>query len=203
MKRLLFVSACMLMAAIAVPAFAQGPPPGNYLLGIYTATGSTGWAHLGTPTTPVGGQITLYLIASGMDSDGVQGWEAHVSWPDDQPWFWLPAEFEGLNLSQEEGDFIVGSGGVLPTGMDGQILLATIKFIISGGAGELYLHPASNPSHEGEMVYVPGRDFTLILPFNWSSGSESEPVFCINMGACDPPVPAERSSWGQIKGLYR
>jgi hypothetical protein len=205
MKTFIVVAMLAVFASLnlAVPLARADWPEGDNVLGLYSANDGTGFAHIGTPSAPVTGPYTIYLVATGMtDPSGVFGWECHVIVPGTVFFTGVVYSGQAINVAVAP-DFAVGLASALPVDANGAIVLATLSFFVQGLAGELFLHPTTVPSVPGCMTYALGSDPGIILCFHWARGDQNTPVFGFNTGPLTPPIPIANGTWGLVKGLYR
>jgi hypothetical protein len=171
------------------------------VLGIYTTQDGTGPVHLDV----FSGSVTVFLVATHLSRPwGLNGWECHLL----GDWEVIPGIFYGggilmgqaINISAFP-DFAVGLSQPLFPDAEGSVCLASFTFIFFGPEiMELFLAPALQPSLPGLMCYAATGDPGMLIPFHWSSGDASMPVFGFNT---TPPIPASTPcSWGAIKSLY-
>jgi hypothetical protein len=195
----------LLACALLLPALPASAAAGQLrtadVLGIYTTRDGTGPVHLDI----AGGSVTVFLVATHLSMPwGLNGWECHLL----GDWEALPEIYYGggtlmgqaINISAFP-DFAVGLNQPLFPDAEGSACLASFNFIFFGPEiMELLLAPALQPSLPGLMCYAATGDPGMLIPFHWSSGDPSVPVFGFNI---TPPVPGSTAcSWGAIKALY-
>jgi hypothetical protein len=204
MKRMLTVGMVLaLVAAVLTPATAPARPSTD-VLGIYTADNGTGLANR---DAVFGTQITAYIVLSGCSTpEGISGWECSLVLPTGVI-MGAPILTPGAINVGTSPDFAVGLPAALPR--SSFMRLATLNFfILSGDPLYFKVRPISpNPTRPGCIVYAGGDDPGHIVIMNYSSGSETLPVFGINTGPLyhvdGGTIPTTGSSWGAVKSLYR
>ena len=190
--------AILVLILAAFPCLAVWPP-GEDLLGLYTADDGTGYTNVDV----AGGNIDIYLVATGLtEPSGIAGWECSLSWTDDPSLFFGSCELVGdaVNASQIQGDFVVDLSIPLPRREDASVALAKITFLVFGVVGHVWLHPAHESSAPGFMVYRHGDDPDRLHRFRWASSGEQNPVFSFNTGFTDLVCATH---WGEVKFRYR
>jgi len=102
-------------------------------------------------------------------------------------------------------EYVVGIGSPLP--QDHCVALLTINLLIFCPDCWCFgVQPLPYASVPGQMVYADGANPGLLIPLlpctgpNWDSCT----MACINCEWCppDPPVDAEKQTWGKVKSLY-
>lgn len=204
MRKLLFAVAFAALAVLSLaPAVGQAQPNigvfGDDMLGLYWIDAqNNGWAN----HYIAAGVLTINLIATGLtDPTGLGGWECRMNFP--------AALFPAVTLLGDgpinfatPPDYVVGLNSPFPRA-DAMVLASINLFITSEDPTLLYLETSATPSIPDSMAYASGADFNILRPFNWSSGAIENPVFGINTGMLDPPIPTVESTWGEVKSLYR
>jgi hypothetical protein len=194
------LACALLLPALPEPAAAQVPRTDD-ILGIYSTRDGTGPIHLDIAS----GSATVFLVTTHLSMPwGLNGWECHLlgDWEANPNIFYGGGTLMGqaINISGFP-DFAVGLSQPLFPDAEGCACLASFNFIFFGPeVMELYLTPATQPSLPGLMCYAATGDPGMLIPFHWSSGDPSVPVFGFNI---TPPVPGSSAcSWGAIKALY-
>jgi hypothetical protein len=188
----------LLALALLAGVLAAEPAHGGDILGIYTDSAGTGGSYLDIST----GSATVYLVLTDISRPcGICGWECRL----DGDWD------TNTNISYI-GDTLHGPQSInvyafpeYGVGMDclgqdpnGNIWLASWTFLfLAPETMHLYLGPCNNPMIPGLMVYLDSDNVDMLWPMYPSSGSFDLPVFGFN------PVPAQSTSFGQLKACYR
>jgi hypothetical protein len=197
-------------ASVAVPPPPTDFPPGDHIVGIYTANDGTGYAHTDpTPFVPV----ELYLVVSGIPEGGmVMGWELFIDLQMPASWFVLQWTLMGAALNvKDPPEFAVGVNPGMPS-ENGSAVLMNIT-LLPGSSDTAFwrfdILQSVPPSVPDEIVYVlddPGN----LVPMTPSSGSKDRAVFGFNLGPGvvmpheeRPAIPVEQSTWGGVKDLYK
>lgn len=151
------------------------------------------------------GMLELYLLATGMESQGIKAWEMRLNYdgPINQIGHLIP--YDSINVGQWP-DYIVGVVGVgtyLPAAP--VVHLMTLTFMVNGPEpANIYIEHSSMPVG-GSLgnylpVYVNGLNDGDLRNLYPSSGSIDQPVFRVNG---DAPVATDPASWDQVKALFR
>lgn len=168
--------------------------PGLDGVGLYFDTGATTYCQ----DVPVYLLFDLYLILTNPTSE-IHGWECAIV-ADWTRIFFLQADLHGgINVCDPEPNFCVGL--VNPVQPEPTVVLATLTmFLLDQDCQHLFLQPVVLPSVPDQVSYYT-TDFQVI-PMYPSTGSLDLPVAGVNCD-CPPPVPANKSTWGGIKDMYR
>jgi hypothetical protein len=197
---LITVIAAVLAAPAAVLSGAPGPP-GDDLLGLYTATDATGRSSIFGSLF----QFDLYLCLTGCtEPGGVSGWEARVEFPASGVIAGSSILFGGGVNAGKPPDYAVGLATPLPYAPC--IVLAQWQpFVLTMMPAFIHLAPITNPSLPERMAYAVGDDPGRLVEMAPCSGDFDQAVFGFNATAapgCDA-VPAHRVTWSAVKALYR
>ena len=178
------------------------PPPGENLVGLYTADDGTGFANLNCDL----GQREIYLLMTGCaEPGGISGWELRVNLPDHVlVLYW---QIHGQYCSDPTPpDLAIGLA--IPFPQTDVILLLTMAVLVQDTTpGFVFLGPVSWPSIPGEMCFAAGDNPGNLQPLIPSSGDHSLPVFGFNTGPLPhldrPTIPNQCRTWGAVKVLYK
>lgn len=205
MRKLLTTLAALAAFTLLLPTAgqAQEPPPGDDLLGIYTAMDFTGTIddHL-MGVTP--GQVQTHLILTGMTLPTVTSIEFQVGMEPAGALVLVSVQWVSnfFDAHPDPLDF-VGSFNVTPVEPEpgtNYAYLGTMNwFVSSTDPVTLFLNQPNIPSplFEGFMSYLSGDDMAPIRP---SSRDFAQPVFGFNT---DVVVSAQPTTWSNVKDLYR
>jgi len=133
---------------------------------------------------------TIYLcVLNASQGSGISGWECNVSWTGGYTILNWDIRSNGINVSVAP-DFAVG----LPSPLPWQPSIVLMEIVVGSfyeGDSEFYLHPNSAPSIPGSMAYAAGSDPGILVPLNWSSGSEDFPVATMHVLDLPPECTIE------------
>ncbi len=157
------------------------PQGDQNILGVYFDEAGT----ISETTVSFGQPVPAYLcLLEATEPSGVSGWECLVECTGDFPVLsWTPRG-NAINVLTPP-EFAVGLGTPLPW-QPTIVLMDILVGVFSAGSSEFYLHPISQPSVPGYMVYAAGDDPGYLIPFSWSSGGEEIPVAILHAEA--PPA---------------
>ncbi len=205
MKKLLIAllaamaSLALCSAAIALPA------PGDDIIGLYTESDGSGFAHY----EGAGPQVAVYIVYSGLStpSGGLSGWETNVEQVGGGIMF-LNATLLGtgaINLFQAPV-FQVGLGVPMTTpGPDGTFAVASLNYFVTNPTDPttLLLNAIPNTSwpEDPGPGYADAENVGILQRCTPSSGSQTDPSFGFWTGPL--AIPAEEATWGGVKGMYR
>jgi hypothetical protein len=183
--------------------YAFAPPPGDDLLGIYTAPDGSGNDNIYAT-----GLVEVYLLITGTTtSDAICSWECSIGIPLGVALTSVQLQGQAANLIQPPGFAVMLATGLEPVG--GVAHLATLEFEVPEGRNCLVLaslQELDRPGFPAGSVGAYGVCGELGVP-HWlfpSSGDPGACVFGFNTGPLGiVVVSASGSSWGAIKHLYR
>ena len=195
MKKLALV---IMFSLLATSAFAQNWGSNN--IGVYLDEAGESNCGYGT------GQITCYLVGTGLETATVGGFEMKltVTGPAFGP---LTPSYpvDAVNLANRPDEWVVGYGQPAPS-PGGSVVFMTFNIFVQDdlSATELFIEPIYFPSIPGSGAYLDGADYNILLPLFNATGDPvtgaNVPVMTVN-GQC--VVPAEDASWGDVKSLFR
>jgi hypothetical protein len=134
-----------------------------------------------------GEAVTLYLcLLNASAPSGVSGWECRVEWTGDLMVLGWHPRGVAINVATPP-EFVVGLGAPLPW-QPSIVLMDFQVFSWTSGPRLFYLHPVAVPSLPGSMVYAAGSDPGSLIPMNWPTGDENDPVAILDY---DSPLGTE------------
>lgn len=206
-KSLTATLAALASLALAAGAYAQLPPPGTDIVGIYTSNFQTDqpYCHY----EGVGPQITVYIVYSGLSQSGIAGWEVEV-YQEGAGVMLLSATLLGqgpINLFNAPV-FQVGLGvPMTEPGPNGTFAVASLLYF--------YMGPAATTLSVGPMAqftswpedpgpgYADAVDVGILQRCTNYQGLDSGQAFGFNTGPLDPPAAAVDETWGGVKSMFR
>ena len=155
------------------------------------------------------GTVTVHLMGTNLTAASVGGFECKITL--DGPAYGplnITYPTNALNLNNRENEYSVGYGDPVPCNADGNVVFMTFDLFVTDATTpvNVYLSPIYYHSLPQEVcAYLDGSDNDIILPLYNSTGDprvqgEIFPVFTLNS---DCVVPAEQTSWGDVKSLFR
>ncbi len=191
MKKLALVLA-LTLAAFAGSAFASDWFSDN--VGIYTDEAGTTNCITAAPYTP----ITAYLVCTQLNSSDINAWELALVNTNVTTLSFAPRGSGPVDVAINPGEHIVGLAAPLAVS-GGTVVIADLSLMVfnTNPAGikiiNTFFHslPGKVPAYQGSNT--PIRELHQIS----AAGS---PVITINNGCV---VPAETSSFGSVKSLFR
>jgi hypothetical protein len=186
----------LLVSLFASVAFA-GLDSGTDSFGVYFDTaGNTNTL----PVQPIFAPFNVYLLLMNPAAP-TNGFECTVT-PTGAPFFTLATTLGGsgaLDVDSSVNGFAVGAASDYPI-VGGATVLVTWQFMVQAPTPlEFRITKASIPSMTGNLPVVTGNG--LLRRCGVSSGSVTAPVAYVNSPS--QPVPAEVSSFGSVKSLFR
>ncbi len=186
----------LLVSLFASVAFA-GIDPGTDSFGVYFDTAGNTNTYATGPFTP----FNAYLILAN-PAGPTNGFECTVT-PSGAAFFALSTTLGGagaLDVDSSTNGFAVGAASDYPI-VNGGIVLVTWQMMVTAPAPalEFRINKATIPSMTGGLPVVTGNG--ILRRCGISSGSVTAPVAYVNSPS--QPVPAEVSSFGTVKSLFR
>ncbi len=191
MKKLVVLLLVSLMATTAFAAL----DPDTDSFGVYFDTAGNN----NCTNAPMFAPFNAYLVL--MNPAGpTNGFECTVT-PTGAPHFILSTTLGGtgaLDVDSAPNGFAVGAAANYPA-VNGAMTLVTWSIMLQAAAPlEFRITKASIPSMTGNLPVVTGDG--ILRRCGVSSGDVTLPVAAVNNGC---PVPAETSSFGSVKSLFR
>jgi hypothetical protein len=191
MKKLV---ALLIVSLMATAAFA-GIDPDTDSFGIYFDSANNNNCVSANPFTP----FPVYLVLMNPAS-ATNGFECTVT-PTGAPFFALSTTLGGtgaLDVDASANGFAVGAAANYPV-VNGGMTLVTFSYMVQAVAPlEFRITKASIPSMTGNLPVVTGDG--ILRRCGVASGDVTMPVATVN-GGC--PVPAETTTFGAVKSLFR
>lgn len=192
MKKLVALLIVSLMATVAFAGI--DPTPDSF--GIYFDAANNNNCYTGGLYQP----FPVYLVLMNPAS-ATNGFECTVTASGTAPNFALSTTLGGtgaLDVDSTPNGFAVGAAANYPV-VNGGLTLVTWSYMMTGpGNMEFRISKASIPSMTGNLPVVTGDG--ILRRCGVASGDVTLPVATVN-GGC--PVPAETTTFGAVKSLFR
>ncbi len=171
---------------------------GRNVLGLSTeASGDGVFELVDCPT----GDLQLHLMVYGYNhTQGIMAWDCAVVLPGGVILANTNIMGHGVNCSPYSDCFSVTTSEPLMP-VDGMIHLATLNLVVTDATEpqDIYLAPAPIWGNVGGMEFSRATDQSLRQLFNWPSGCNDCPVFCLTDGI----QAADNPSLDWIKSVFR
>lgn len=207
MKKIIYTAYLSLLILLAFPLShhvnAAVPPPGDDLFGLYADDNFNDDASDENPTFAYGvGEVEVYVYLTNVSAQAVGAYEFGLDFSGPgQPPIWLYDDLPpgGINFFTPP-EYVVGVAEPLfPDEYGHAILLVQHYFVVDSEPVYVTVTPISVPSVPDQISYVDWFDVNTILPMFSASSNFQDPIFAFNTGL----VPAENSTWSEVKSLYR
>jgi len=155
--------------------------------------------------------LQTWVILSGITHPTFGGWEVNFEFTAGTGTVTevtIPASW--VDYDPHMTRFSVGMGTPIPTPPDGNLILAEMTFLYTGGVVEWFGGPPDWPVSPGRPSYSTGGEFFEVVPCHFSTDMDGQylddngwttiPLAVVNGYA---PVETENSSWGNLKTMFR
>jgi hypothetical protein len=155
-----------------------------------------------------GGTLFAYvLLLNPSEPSGVLGFEfCHCGLPPPPSYYLVQYHYppQWTGSVSIEPCFALGLETPIPWAPAVQLI--GIELLVFGNEPWCFgVEPLEEPSLPDAMAYAAGDDPLRLVAMRPCTGPQQDPcrMACVNDPACPPPVAAERTTWGAVKGVYR